>query len=436
MGGFGWWIRRAKFLLKPGLDLKRWLALMCLGAVLLVLGIAFTSQVALSDRTLSLLRTISFAQLPSLARGSIFLTTSILVLGISIWGLYGSLSSLRRRRPGTTILEELYIQRVLGSGPKIVVLGGGTGLSTLLTGLKNYTRNLCAIVTVSDDGGSSGRLRQELGILPPGDIRNCLVALADSEDIMQKLMEYRFDGKGSLGGHSFGNILIAALTNITGNFEDGVSMAGQILAIRGRVLPATLSNVVLTAETVGGKILMGESAIGQAKEPLSSLSLGPGQVDPFPPALEAIAEADMVLIGPGSLYTSVIPNLLVPRIREILQKVNCLKVYISNIAEQPGETDGFTIDDYIKTISKYGGSQIFDLVVANDRIPHEMALECTLTPPGERLRSQSQKRILWSDLIDSTRPTRHDASKLANFLIDVYQNRQRHANINTGLRRP
>ena len=423
-GDFGWWVRRVRFLLKPGLDLKRWLLLMCFGAVLLVLGIAFTSQVALSERTLSFLRTISLAQLPPLVRGSLFLGASLAVMGIAIWGLYSSLARLRQRRPGTTILEELYVQRVLGAGPKVVVLGGGTGLSNLLTGLKNYTRNLCAIVTVSDDGGSSGRLRQELGILPPGDIRNCLVALADSEEIMQRLMEHRFDGNGSLGGHSFGNLLIAALTHITGNFEDGVAVAGQILAIRGRVLPATLSNVVLTGETVAGRILVGESAIGQAGEPLNSVSLGPGQVEPFPPALAAIAEADMILIGPGSLYTSVIPNLLVPGIRETLQKTHCLKVYICNVAEQPGETDGFTVDDYIKTIAHYGSSQIFDVVVANDRIPHETPQSCTLTPPGG-LRTPSSKPILWSDLIDFNRPTRHDTSKLSRFLMDLYQRHHR-----------
>ncbi len=419
------WVRGALFLLKPGLGLKRWLALIVLGLVFLVLGIAFTAQVALSDRVLAVLRTISLAQLTPLMRGAIFLVASLMVMSVAGWRLYISLSQLRRKRPmGTNLLDELYVQRVLGAGPKVVALGGGTGLSTLLSGLKTYTNNLCAIVTVSDDGGSSGRLRHELGILPPGDIRNCLVALADSEEIMQRLMEHRFESNGSLGGHSFGNLLIAALANITGNFESGVAMAGQILAIRGQVLPSTLSNVMLTGETVNGRTLLGESAVGHAGEALHSLALVPPPVEPFPPTVDAIADADLILIGPGSLYTSVVPNLLVPGIREALHQAQGLKIYICNVAEQPGETDGFTVDDYIESIFRYGGPQIIDVVIANNNVPHDIVSGSTLIPP-RATRTASHTSILWADVLDTQKPTRHEPTKLARFLLDLYHKHQR-----------
>ena len=419
------WVRRALFLLKPGLHLKRWLALIVLGIVFLVLGIAFTVQVALSDSVLTVLRTISLNQLPPLVRGSIFLVASLVIMGVAGWRLYSSLSHVRRRRPmGTNLLNELYVQRVLGSGPKVVALGGGTGLSTLLPGLKIFTNNLCAIVTVSDDGGSSGRLREELGIVPPGDIRNCLVALADSEEIMQRLMEHRFESNGSLGGHSFGNLLIAALEKITGNFESGVAMAGQILAIRGQVLPSTLSNVMLTGKTVSGRTLLGESAVGQAGEPLSSLALVPAPIEPFPPTLQAIAEADLILIGPGSLYTSVVPNLLVPSIRGALQNAQGLKVYICNVAEELGETDGFTVDDYIEIILRYGGPQAMDVVVANTLIPQNIRSGPTLISP-RAVRTASRTSILWADVLDTQRPTRHNTTKLVRFLLDLYHKNQR-----------
>ena len=285
---------------------------------MVVLGIIISLKISTGPTLISFLESVSLHKESAYLRGGIFIGIGLIGTSIAGVGLARSLGHVRRQARNLLFFDSLYVERVLGSGPKITVVGGGSGLPNMLRGLKYYTSNITAVVTVADDGGSSGRLRSELGILPPGDIRNCLVALADSEDVMQQLMDYRFESKGQLDGHSFGNILIAALTGIGGDFYRGVEIAGELLAIRGRVIPSTLNYVTLVGSTVSGKTLIGETQVGNSSDSLRSLMLVPAGSDAHPEAVRAIKDADMVVIGPGSLFTSIVPNLLISGISAAL----------------------------------------------------------------------------------------------------------------------
>ena len=269
----------------------------------------------------------------------------------------------------------------------LVAIGGGTGLSTLLSGLKRYVDNdvtdqseslplietLTAIVTVSDDGGSSGRLREEFQILPPGDIRNCLVALSEDEQLMARLFRHRFEGKGQLSGHSFGNLFLTALAAVTGDFLEAIKLTSEVLAIKGRIFPATMADVILKAELQDGTVIEGETNISKSHSPIAKLAISPEVVYPLEEVIEAIAEADVITIGPGSLFTSIIPNLLVQQIPEALSRSAALKIYICNIMTQPGETVGFSVDDHVQSISRYAPELSFDYVVINStQIPGEL----------------------------------------------------------------
>ena len=257
---------------------------------------------------------------------------------------------LSGRRRGWNVLPSLNGQRPLESGPRITVIGGGTGLPSLIRGIKHYSHNIAAIVTMADDGGSSGRLRSELGIQPPGDIRNCLVALADSEAVMQQLMDYRFSSGGQLNGHSFGNMLIAALAGIGGDFNRAVEIAGELLAIRGRVIPSTTTDVTLVARTETGETLTGETMVASATSRLQTLALSPLNPPAHPEAVAALEEADLVVIGPGSLYTSIVPNLLIPGIAQAIEHSRALKIYICNVAEEPRQTEGYSVQDHLDVV--------------------------------------------------------------------------------------
>ena len=271
----------------PGISLKRWIALEVLGALAICIGILFITQVSIWTGVTALAGIVSLQGEPSWVRSSVFIAAGALIVLAASLRLARSLTTISLRRRNSRLFDSLYIERGFWPpGPRVVVIGGGSGLPNLLRGLKNMTSNITAVVTVADDGGSSGRLRSELGILPPGDIRNCLVALADSEDVMQQLMDYRFSSNGQLDGHSFGNILIAALAGIAGDFSDGVVMAGELLAIRGQVIPSTAVDVTLTARTASGQNLVGESRIGAAKDPLRSLALEPPGAAAHPGAQE------------------------------------------------------------------------------------------------------------------------------------------------------
>jgi uncharacterized cofD-like protein len=315
-----------------------------------------------------------------------------------------------------------YNRRLFNHGLKIVVIGGGTGLGTILRGLKVLTSHLTAIVAVGDDGGSSGRLRREFGILPPGDIRNCLVALADLEPLMERLMQYRFSGDSPLAGHNFGNLFLTAMTDITGDFEAAIKESSKVLAVRGQVLPATLENIVLKAEMSDGSMVYGESKISRSRLPIRRLYIEPEESRPVPEALNAIKEADAIIIGPGSLYTSIIPNLLVKEIAEAIRGSKALKIYICNAMTQPGETDCYRASDHIKAIVTHSGEGLMDVAVVNtEPIPPEI-LERYIEEGAQPVVADFDKiksygvTPIGAKIIAKSKVIRHDAFKLAKMI--------------------
>jgi uncharacterized cofD-like protein len=316
----------------------------------------------------------------------------------------------------SSIVDVIHAFRLKGRGPRIVAIGGGTGLSALLRGLKIYTSNLSAIVTVADDGGSSGRLRDEYRILPPGDFRQCLIALADAEPLMKQLFDHRFK-EGSLNGHSFGNLFIMAMADVTGNFEHALRESGKVLAVKGTILPSTLQDVTLVA-SMNGRSVEGESKIPKQHEPISHVFLKPDGAQANPEAAQAILNAELVVIGPGSLYTSILPNLLVEGMVEAIKASPALKVLVCNLASQSGETDGYNVDDYLRVIHEHVGSNIFDFVLVNSNHAH--------TPTGGQtqvvLRSEDsakhpEVRFIPADVVNVRIPSHHDPDKLARAIM-------------------
>jgi uncharacterized cofD-like protein len=301
-------------------------------------------------------------------------------------------------------------------------MGGGHGLATLLRGLKTYTQNLTAIVTVADDGGSSGRLRESYGILPPGDIRNCLAALSNDEQMLTQLFRYRFSGAGGLDGHSFGNLFITALAELTGSFEEAIAESGRVLSVSGRVLPSTLHDVKLVADVqlpnVPNQVrVQGESSIPKLAGRVRRLWLEPNDAPAFPPALNAILNADMIVVGPGSLYTSLLPNLLVQDLLGAIQASRGLKVYVCNIATQTGETDVYTCDDHIRALEEHIGEKLFEIILCNDNHEGELNEDSQWVRADEK--TLSDARVHCADLTDASYPWRHDSAKLARKLIEI-----------------
>ena len=350
------------YLMKPGARIKRWVLLGFVGTILLALGVGEVFIHKEYDLTRKMV--------------CIFLgLLGVVVIVISISeGLKSILRLINSDKINITIndknVEDLIDdERLSVSGPKIVVVGGGTGLSTMLRGLKNYTNNITAIVTVGDDGGGSGKIREDFGMLPPGDIRNCILALADTEPIMEKLLQYRFK-EGSLEGQSFGNLFLAAMAGISDNFEEAVQRMSSVLAVTGKVLPVTLDDMKLVAILENGDEIDGESRIPDEaiarKSKIKKLMINPENAKPLVDALKAIEEADAIIMGPGSLYTSIIPNLLVTDIADTICESDAIKIYVSNIMTQPGETDDFTAADHLKTLINYGGKKCVDYVIANN----------------------------------------------------------------------
>ena len=318
-------------------------------------------------------------------------------------------------------------KRVHVGGPKIVVIGGGTGLSTMLRGLKLYTNNITAIVTVGDDGGGSGKLRADLGMLPPGDIRNCILALADTEPIMEDLLQYRFT-EGTLKGQSFGNLFLAAMDGISDNFEAAVQKMSSVLAVTGKVLPVTLDDMKLIAELENGNIVEGESIIPdeviKQKSKIKNLKIEPEKAKPLLDALMAISEADAIVMGPGSLYTSIIPNLLVEDIAECINKSDAIKIYISNVMTQPGETDDFTVSDHIKTLMKYSGKNSVEYVIANNGTNPKDIEERYLSEGSKLVELDYDNikdlgvKVVETDLVKITKGyVKHDSEYLAQVLM-------------------
>ncbi|MEW6522411.1 MAG: uridine diphosphate-N-acetylglucosamine-binding protein YvcK [Bacillota bacterium] len=404
--------------LYPGLGIKRWFLLFALGAVATAAGVIRL----LSPVWLALGGLIAAFREPGVAAAVVLLGAGAGLVTLSV--VWGS-RAVRRTvlKDSRWDLVEYHRQRQAKKGPRIVVIGGGTGLATLLRGLKEYTSNLTAIVTVSDDGGSSGRLREDMGMLPPGDIRNCLLALADTEPVMERLFQHRFEQGRELAGHNFGNLFIAAMTELSGDFEQAIQLFSQVLAVRGRVLPSTLSNVRLRAVFADGSSVVGETAISSAGKPIVRVELDPPCPPPLPEALEAMAAADAIILGPGSLYTSVIPNLLVSGMAAALQASAALKVYICNVMTQPGETGGYRAPDHVRAVLELAGEGSLDLVIMNDeavppgRLPgyiEQGASPVLADPDGVRALGV---RPLCAPLLSRTGLVRHDPERLARAVI-------------------
>lgn len=359
--------------LLPGLQVKRWFALIFVGAVLMTVGILILFDLKPIYNTMQFIQQIA-TQISTewLAFGIVMIGAAIFFKGWQKTNL--SILDIEDDRNNDVLLENLYKRRKLNRGPRIVAVGGGTGLSMLLSGAKNITNNLTAIVSVGDDGGSSGRLREEMGILPPGDIRHCITALADDEDLVNKLFKYRFTNGEGLEGHSFGNLFLTALYDITGDMVSAVRASSRVLSIRGRVLPATLDDMKLVAEMEDGRIIHGESTIPEAHGKIKRLFTEPANCKALPDVIQAIRDAELIILGPGSLYTSVIPNLLVKEISEEIIKSKAKKIYVCNIMTQPGETDNYTVSDHLKALIQHAGSnKIVDAVLVNDYLPDNLA---------------------------------------------------------------
>jgi uncharacterized cofD-like protein len=409
--------------LTPGLGVKRWLILLGLGITILSIAVAqLIVEVYRSEGVPQLLTVITLRFLPPLWRVLIALAVGVGALVIALRELNRSIIAPFSRRNQGDLLDIIYRDARLKQGIKVVALGGGTGLPAVLRGMKDETSQITAIVTMADDGGSSGRLRREFGVLPPGDVRNNIAALADDEAMMTQLFQYRF-AEGGLAGHSFGNLFLTALAAITGSMEGAIVEAGRVLAIEGRVLPSTIQDVKLAADIrqPDGKLthVEGESQIPEVGGKIEHVSLVPTRVRAFPDAIRAILTADVIVIGPGSLYTSILPNLLVDGIPEAIRASTALKVYICNIATQRGETDGFTVADHILAIERHVGRGVFRVVLANNAQPTENAGGRTVyvkpAPPAHDVRDRYE--VIETDLTDPQRPWRHSPEKLRKALV-------------------
>ncbi|MBU0493700.1 MAG: YvcK family protein [Chloroflexi bacterium] len=417
--------------LQPGLGLKRWLVLLLVGILFISLGLGYLLRqlydtVPVPDFFYYL--TLQF--IPREGRILLFLLAGLAVIALALWQMNRSLISalVLTGRPDAVSL--VHQRRQLARGPRVVAIGGGTGLSTLLRGLKEHTGNLAAIITVADDGGSSGRLRRELGVLPPGDFRQCIVALADAEPLMTSLFEYRFgDGEpSSLAGHSFGNLFISAMAGVTGDFERALRESGRVLAVRGEILPSTLADVVLWADLVDEAQVEGESHIPRSGVPIARVYLQPDDPPAYAEALRAILEADLIVIGPGSLYTSILPNLLVPDIMRAVRASQAVKVYVCNTATQPGETDGYSVHDHIQAILAHVGERTFDLTLVNENLTADFPVDWRpIAPPrGDVIAGGGRVTVQRADLIDQARPWRHDSIKLARAIMALYYQHTNH----------
>lgn len=414
--------------LTPGLRVKRWLVVLFVGITVLALGLAqviVTLYRAGDLPDLLYMATLRF--LPTWARVFVSVAVGLGATGIAIFQLNRSILTPFTYRRRESLIDVMVAHQRRGCGLKVVAIGGGTGLPSVLRGMKAYTGNLTAIVTVADDGGSSGRLRRELGVLPPGDLRSNLAALADDEDLMTYLFQYRF-ANGGLEGHSLGNLLLTALADITGGMDKAVAVTERVLAVEGRVLPATLqNNVTLWAEVrVPGESVsrrvVGESQIARTGGCIEHVFLAPDQVRAFPEAVREILGADLIVIGPGSLYTSILPTLLVSGITEAVRASSALCVYVCNVATQPGETDGYTAADHVEALERHIGRGVFDAVLSNNSYPSKNAGEHThyVLPPLATDAVHSRYQWHTADLTDSDRPWRHDPTKLAKALLAVF----------------
>lgn len=433
--------------LAPGSTIKRWLLVFALGLLIIVLGVAylfvdFYRKAQFSGWVSRLAYDATLQFIPRGIRGALFLAFGVSLIWLALRHLNKVIIGVMDHPigngsgSGTTVIGAVAQQKMLLRGPRIVAIGGGTGMSLLLHGLRTYSRNLSVVVTVADDGGSSGRLRRELRILPPGDFRQCIAALADVEPLMAELLQHRFKHGSGLEGHTFGNLFIAAMADITGSFEQALAASSRVLAVRGRILPSTLQDVTLSAELRDQSTLAGESSVAKGKVPIERVFLlpnggvegAPASIEANPEAVEALREADMIVVGPGSLYTSIMPNLLVPDIvQAIVESRASLKVFVCNVATEPGETDGYTAVDFVRAVERHVGHPLFDYVITNNN--HEArqpeVWKSQVVHPGSKVDLPPSMEMIECDVVDAGNALRHDAQKLAATLLDLYYDRRR-----------
>ena len=415
---------RIKDWFNTGYGIKRWFVLGLVGGALLV----FTAMEMITRRFEEPVYNLYYGYLLVLSASIIYLTTTELIKSFMSLAKDGLIDFNMDSREIGNLMHD---QKLLVQGPRLVIIGGGTGLSTVLKGLKTYTNNLTAVVTVADDGGGSGALRQDLGMLPPGDIRNCLVALANTEPLMEELMQFRFKD-GSLKGQSFGNLFLAAMDGVSDNFEDAVAKMASVLAITGKVLPVTLDNVTINAVLDNDQLVVGESHIPDVSilegAKIKKLYITPKDAQCLPDVREEILAADAIILGPGSLYTSIIPNLLVNGVAEAIKKSNAKKIYISNVMTQPGETDGFKVSDHLKSIFEHADIGALDYVMANDMPIKNKDLQKKYHDVGqfeveideEAIRKICNVQIVRGDFIKPReKSVRHDAEKLSQKLMEI-----------------
>ena len=420
----------------PGLGVKRWLLLMIFGLALIGLGIGYIQvQIYRQTDVPEIFYYLTLQFLDRWVRAVLVGGIGIAAFAVGFYYLNLSIVQSVRGNDHQPILDKLWERRFGVSGPKIVAIGGGHGLAALLSGLKRYTTNITAIVTVADDGGSSGRLRRELGVLPPGDFRMCIAALADDESLVTQLFQYRFGSGTGLSGHSLGNLFIAAMAELTGSFERAILESSKVMAIKGRIIPSTLQDVTLCAElrelkpeqevlSIGANVtqVRGESSIGKTGYPIERVWLEPNDPSAFPEAVRAILDADLVVLGPGSLFTSVMPNVLVPGIMQALRETGATRVYVANVATERGETDKFTLSDHILSLEQHIGRGMIDVVIANNRIDADFQPPSgvDMVLPESSLR-KSIARVVQEDVADSEHPWRHDPHKLASAVLKLLE---------------
>lgn len=415
----------------PGVNIKRWLLLAAFGILLCAVGLAMLFNFQFIGRLEEMLFQFTYYVTGRYSNGIIMSCGALIfVLGIGCVArgtrkvVRSVVASLIPDASGK-LMEKIFVQRKLTRGPAITVVGGGTGLSTMLRGMKYITNNVTAVVAMGDDGGSSGRLRKELGIVPPGDLRNCMTALADQEPEMERLLKYRFKGDSPLAGHCFGNLLIAAMAEAEGGMEQGLKTASQILKVRGHVVPSTLEDIQLQAEMTDGTVVTGESHISEAGKHIKTLKMIPEDAPAAKDAVEAILKSDVLIFGPGSLYTSVIPNLLVDGVRKAILESKAIKIYICNVMTQPGETDGYGAYEHVRALIDHAGAQFLDYVIVNDeKIP-----AAQLAPYREQgakpVRADMKKltnlgiNVVPARLISKEDLVRHDPVKLSKVLINL-----------------
>jgi uncharacterized cofD-like protein len=424
---------RLRYWLMPGIGVKRWLALVLVGELALALAGAFALKQVYRDVIIpgpfeGVVYVLTLQFLPYAARA-----VPLLVLGIAVF-LIGVVKLARTLllpfgEPSGPLVEVIYQKRYLARGPRVVAIGGGTGLSALLRGLKEHTSNITAVVTVADDGGSSGKLRSELGIAPMGDIRNCIAALADTEPLMTRLLQYRFPDEHApipgVGGHAFGNLLIAAMSAIEGDFEEGVRQSNRVLAVRGQVVPAAPVPLTLHASLLDGREIHGQSVIARAPG-IERVWVTPPDVRATVEVIEAIAEADFIVLGPGSLYTSLLPSLLIPEVRAAIAASRALRCYVCNVATQVGETEGYGLAAHLGALDRHAGTSLADVVLVNDDFTAARPEGDTSEPVRLDWNApRTGPEVIRRAVVDSTNAHRHDSALLAAALMAIYQDRGR-----------